>query len=116
MTLKDLEATFIRYTDTGYSIGFDLQNAQGILFLCPLCFVKNNGSVGTHSVVISFADRNVRENEGSMNDEGKPSRWNIIGGSGLDDLQLSPSIHLKGSDCGWHGFIGNSGVPPGHAA
>ncbi len=87
----------------------NLSEAQGINFLCPMCFAKNGGSLGTHSVSISFADRGVKDEQGSHNKEGRPVRWNIIGGTGLDDLQLSPSILLE-VGCGWHGFIGHSGV------
>lgn len=114
MTLKELEAQFITYSKNAEGREVDtnvesISEAQGIIFLCPLCFAKNNGNVGTHSVSVSFANRNVPDDLGSH------SRWTIMGGSGLDDLQLSPSISLDTSNCKWHGFIGNSGVPPGQA-
>jgi hypothetical protein len=116
-TLRELEAEFIRYD--GETASFrkteSIQDAQGILFLCPQCFLKNNGGPGTHSVLISFSDRGVTDAQGSHNKEGKPTRWGIQGGSGLDDLQLSPSIHLEDT-CGWHGHIGHSGIPAGSAA
>ena len=121
MTLRELEAEFIRYDRSPegrevYTYIESLAEAQGIVFLCPLCFGKNNGPVGTHSVVISFDGKGVPEDQGSHNSSGQPFRWSIIGGTGLDDLQLSPSIHLDTSTCKWHGFVGNSsGVPPGHA-
>lgn len=136
-TLCDLEAEFIRYEKSiageghgrpqpdgtmqwgGFEIDIqkvveNLSEAQGINFLCPLCFVKNNGPVGTHTVSISFESRGVKDDQGSFNKDGKPVRWNIIGGSGLDDLQLSPSIQIQ-TGCQWHGYIGHSGVQPGHA-
>ena len=138
MTLKELESYFIRYEkqiagpghgrlmpDGNYQYGgFEiwvlihtdsLSEAQGIKFLCPACFKNNNGSIGTHSITISFEHRNVPDEAGSRNDQGQPSRWSIIGGTGLDDLQLSPSIFIKNSPCQWHGFIGNSGILPGNA-
>ena len=114
-TLTELEASLIRYNEIGFSEINELSEAQGILFLCPLCFINNNGAIGTHSVLISFANRGVTDEQGSKNSSGQPSRWNIIGGTGLNDLQLSPSINLDISDCKWHGFIGNSGVHAGHA-
>ena len=136
--LRELEATFIRYEkglaeeghrrqlpdgtwqDGGFEIYYmpivqTLAEAQGIMFLCPLCFANNNGAIGTHSVHVSFEGKNVPPEQGSRNDKGEISRWNIIGGTGLDDLQLSPSIFLTTSHCKWHGFIGNSGILPGHA-
>ena len=93
-----------------------LAEAHGIDFLCPLCFAKNGGAVGTHGVHVSFEGRAIPPGCGSINSEGKPSRWRVVGGSTLDDLQLAPSILLSGPGCGWHGFVGSSGVPPGEAA
>jgi hypothetical protein len=92
-----------------------LAEAHDIVFLCPLCFQKNGGAKGTHSVLVSFAGREIPDGCGSVGKNG-PSRWTIVGGSTLDDLQLTPSILLGGPGCGWHGFIGSSGVPPGEAA
>jgi hypothetical protein len=92
-----------------------LAEAHDIMFLCPLCFQKNGGAKGTHSVLVSFAGRDIPDGCGSVGTNG-PSRWTIVGGSSLDDLQLTPSILLGGPGCGWHGFIGSSGVPPGEAA
>lgn len=92
-----------------------LAEAQGIWFDCPLCYAaKGNTGVGVHGVSVSFAERGVPDHQGSHNSEGKPVRWQVAGGTGLDDLQLSPSILLIGG-CAWHGFIGHSGVSAGHA-
>lgn len=87
--------------------------ADQIMFLCPACFAKNHGDVGTHSVLVSFAGRNIPDEAGSRNSQGKPSRWTATGNN-LDDLVLTPSI-LIGLPCQWHGFVGSSGIPPGHA-
>lgn len=136
MKLRELEATLFRYGkdiagpehgrplpdgtfqwggfEVDIQVPVNLPEAQGIYFLCPLCFAKNGGPVGTHSVCVSFANRGVTDEQGSRNKEGKPTRWEIVGGSGIDDLMLAPSILLE-SGCGWHGFIGNSGVPAGEA-
>lgn len=84
--------------------------AQGVMLLCPGCYVKNGGEVGTHSIEVTFRDRGVPDHLGSHDRNGQPSRW-AASGTGLRDLSLSPSV-----DCGcWHGFIGSSGVPPGEA-
>lgn len=94
--------------------------ADQIMFLCPACFEKNGGSKGTHSVMASFADRAIPDEAGSRDADGKPTRWTIVSGNGLDDLVLTPSILLDAKrpadqGCHWHGFVGSSGIPPGHA-
>jgi len=91
-----------------------LVEAQGIWFLCPLCFDTNKGSIGTHWVGVGFADR-APPGTFSQNKEGKDSRWSVSG-TGLDDLVLTPSIQLDTEHgCKWHGFVGSSGIPPGWA-
>lgn len=82
--------------------------ADGVWFLCPKCYAANGGAVGTHQVCILW-----KEGPGERWNRGV--RWQLIGGTSLDDLQLSPSIQTH-ADCQWHGFVGSSGVPPGHAA
>lgn len=93
--------------------------ANGIRFLCPKSYAKNGGTKGTHSVYVFFqgsphAGRNLK---------GEEVRWNVVGGSTIDDLQLTPSIlEEDGADtpaewrCGWHGFVGSNNVPAGEAA
>lgn len=93
--------------------------ADNIFFLCPLCFARNGGATGTHSVHVSFAGRAVPDEASTRDSTGKPSRWSASG-STIDDLVLSPSILLDASrkpeeGCHWHGFVGSSGIPPGHA-
>lgn len=93
--------------------------AHMIMFLCPKCFEKNGGAAGTHEVMVTFADRNVPDAAGTRDSTGKPSRWQCTGTS-LDNLVLTPSILLDASrkpeeGCHWHGFVGSSGIPPGHA-
>lgn len=93
--------------------------ADNISFLCPLCFERNGGEKGTHSVFVSFAGRNDPPEAGSRDSNGNPSRWNVSG-NGLDDLVLTPSIAIDVGQpnevgCHWHGFVGSSGIPAGHA-
>lgn len=93
--------------------------ADHLMFLCPLCFERNGGPKGTHSVMATFAGRDVPKEAGSVDSDGNPSRW-TVSGSGLDDLMLTPSILLDAKrkpeeGCHWHGFVGSSGIPPGHA-
>ena len=70
-----------------------LTEADHIMFLCPACFAKNGGAVGTHSVMVTFAGRSVPDVAGTRDADGNPSRWNVSGTS-LDDLVLTPSILL----------------------
>lgn len=93
--------------------------ADQVQFLCPACFAKNGGAVGTHHVSVSFAGRNIPDGTGSRDATGKPTRWTASGAT-IDDLVLTPSILLNASQppevgCHWHGFVGSSGISPGHA-
>jgi hypothetical protein len=115
MRLEELEPTFVRYEtkEAEYLIKVpDLKSAQGIKFLCPSCFVKNSGSIGTHGLEVTFSGRGAKDNQGSRNRLGKPSRWNVSG-SCYADLTLTPSILIdpaKPACDGWHGFITNGEV------
>ena len=84
-------------------------DAQGIWFLCPVCFQKNEGAVGTHSCEVTFEGRGAKDDEGSHTLEGAPSRWAVTG-STFEDLSTHPSIFLNGPGCGWHGYITNGEV------
>ncbi len=94
--------------------------ADQLTFLCPECFAKNGGSKGTHSVMVTLAGRSVPDEAGSRDNTGKPSRWTVQSGTTIDDLVLTPSILLGAGQpaeqgCHWHGFVGSSGIPAGHA-
>lgn len=80
------------------------EEADGIFFLCPKCFVANGGNVGTHGVICWF--------EGRVPDDRKPGpgRWNPVGDS-FANLSFVPgkkshSVALL-SGCKWHGFVTN---------
>lgn len=75
----------------------DQPRAQGVAFLCPVCFVKNNGPVGTEQVVCWFKDRGVPDDALPG-----PGRWTATGTS-FADLTLSPSVNVDNGH--WHGFI-----------
>ena len=102
MNLSTLEAVFMRIKVPGqlYDRVDDLSQAQGIRFLCPLCFAANNGPVGTHSVLCWFRGRGVPDTE-----EPLPGRWEVSG-TGLSDLTLSPSVLIT-TGCRWHGWVRN---------
>lgn len=92
--------------------------AHGIRFLCPKSFAVQGGPRGAHSVYIFFTN----SPHAGHNTAGEEVRWKVEGGTTIDDLQLSPSIQEQDEflspehRCSWHGFVGSSGVPPGHAA
>lgn len=97
MKLLELDPQFLRVdSPTQFRHVESISEAQGVMFLCPRCFQKNGGEVGTHSIQVWFANRRVPEELTP-----KP-RW-VVWGTGLHDLSLSPSIQI---DC-WHGFVSN---------
>ena len=83
--------------------GFSFEEAQGISFLCPRCFVKNNGKAGTHTCHVTFKGRYVGASQGIGDGKGGFPRWKAQG-SGFEDLTLTPSVQIVGG-CGWHGYI-----------
>jgi hypothetical protein len=90
--------THIHHVDT-------LAEAEGVWFLCPLCFVNHGGPQGTHAVCCWFV--------GKVPDDldPKPGRWTPQG-TGLHDLTFVPSegrtqsVALTGG-CSWHGYVVN---------
>lgn len=51
MKLTDLEPEFLKAASPqNFHIITDINQADGIMFLCPKCFIKNNGPAGTHSI------------------------------------------------------------------
>lgn len=78
-----------------------LAQAQGIIFVCPLCLAANGGvRAGVHSVICWFTGVPASVEPG-------PGRWNPSG-TGIDDLTFVPpgavSVQLIGG-CNWHGFV-----------
>ena len=112
MKLSELEPAFVRYEGEKITRteGVPLADAQGIWFLCPLCFAKNKGNVGTHFVEVSFEERGVLPAQGSHGTDGKPTRWKMTG-TDFADLTLTPSLKLEGG-CAWHGFITKGAITP----
>lgn len=114
MRLSILEPQFVKHT-LGDNKKIDihvhtLEESNGIFFLCPVCWNKNNGPVGTHGIVVTFHGRNVPDELGSHNKEGQPTRWNVSGNS-YENLTLTPSIDISRNLPGeWHGFITNGEV------
>ncbi len=102
---RQLEAKFIKLVERGSHVEVEsLQEADGIRFLCPKCFVNNSGSIGTHSVICWFEDKVADDVRPA------PGRWKPHG-TNLDDLTFvvgkhSNSVLLMGG-CNWHGFVKN---------
>lgn len=102
-----------------YQVRVDtIQEAQGIRFVCPKCYIANNGLMGTHGVVCWSSSRGVPDDA-----QPGPGRWSLQG-TGYNDLTLgeepgkSRSVLLHGQ-CkepdgsmgpGWHGFVTNGDV------
>lgn len=80
----------------------DLAQAQGVMFLCPTCFKKNGGAVGTESVLVWFKDRGVPPEAFPG-----PGRW-TVSGTNFEDLTLNPSVNVDHEH--WHGWIKNGEV------
>lgn len=112
MTLAELEPRFVRYeTREGRQWTIDVKSfakAQGVEFLCPVCFAKNAGPAGTHLVGVTFADRGATDDQGSHNRKGEPSRWQVSGTT-FANLTLQPSIDLT-PGCTWHGYVTNGAI------
>ena len=116
MRLTNLEPRFLRYEermdDDGkvhvyYVAAKDLHDAQGVMFLCPLCYTKNAGKIGTHSVIVWFQGRNVpnQAEPGAARSDRPAQRWTVEG-TDFVNLTTKPSIALEGG-CAWHGWITN---------
>ena len=110
MRLRELDASFLRIIEPKrYLHQDDIESAQGLFLLCPACFQKNGGKVGTHAVICWFSGRGVSDEEYP-----RPGRW-APHGTGLDDLTLvsgSSSVLLQGAPCKAHFYVRNGGIEP----
>lgn len=107
LRLTELDPQFLkRIDDNNFRHVDSIAEADGVMFICPLCFVNNGkNDVGVHSVLCW--NPSVPQTT-----EPVPGRWNLRG-TGYEDLTLeagSSSILLAGEGCGWHGFIRNGEV------
>ena len=71
-------------TASGFTVTFPrtdtIQEAFGIEFLCPVCFVENKGRIGTHHVICWSPS--VPQKFPPI-----PGRWRLVG-NGFHDLSL----------------------------
>lgn len=83
MKLLELEPQFLKVDPTNpdhfQSVDF-IGQSNGLMFLCPVCFLKNDGPKGTHSVICWTPEVPQTVNP-------KPGRWNFEG-TGYGDLSL----------------------------
>lgn len=105
MKLSTLRGQFLkRRADKIEGVFYDhvdkLDQADGLMFLCPTCYAKNDGMIGTHSIICWF--------KGKVADDVTPGpgRW-TPSGTKMNDLTLSPSVHLSGGGCGCHIWVRN---------
>ncbi len=104
MKLTELEPTFVKLVAKGWQLrDVSWEEADGLLFLCPVCFRANGGNVGTHSILCWKPHIPETESPG-------PGRWSFTGTS-LKDISLSPSVFLSGPGCGAHFHITNGIIP-----
>lgn len=108
MRLTELRPVFLRreLRDGGeYYVGVNtIAEADGVQFLCPVCFMKNGGSRGTHSVLCW----RPRIEAGVLPG---PGRWEFLG-SDFHDLTLkagSDSVLLTGG-CNAHFYVRNGEI------
>lgn len=92
MRLVDLEPQFLKWiSDTQFRSDATFTEADGIMFLCPKCFIENKGPIGTH-VVICWKPHVPQSTFP------RPGRWEQKG-TGVSDLSLvagSSSVLLTG--------------------
>lgn len=105
LTLTQLGAEFVRIVDdTTHKRGVAIAEADGVMFMCPVCYQKNKGSRGTHWVLCWRPRVDAPRPPG-------PGRWEMEG-TGLVDLTLkagSSSILLT-SGCRAHFFVRNGKI------
>lgn len=106
MKLTDLEPHFYRYAGgNSFALVETVAEADSVTFLCPACFAKNEGPIGTHRIRVDFAGKGVPAKIAIHNSQDQPMWWNASGNDATD-LTLTPSILILGN-CGWHGFVTN---------
>lgn len=106
MKITELNARFIRRNDLGFENVEDIAEADGLFFVCPVCYkTQGNTVVGAHSII-------CWRPQVPANIDPKPGRWEFIG-TCLDDLTLTAaasSIFLTGPGCGAHFYIRNGEI------
>ena len=99
-------STVSEHIEHEYHVPVDsIGEADGVQFLCPMCFAAHKGGRGTHWI-LCWRPRVPPEVCP------KPGRWEFFG-TGLDDLTLragSSSILLQSAECRAHFYVENGGI------
>ncbi len=108
MKLSDLNPKFLKIeSDKVYRMVDEMEGADGLGFLCPVCYTRNNGEIGTHIVICWNPTVPVARYP-------SPGRWRIQG-SGVGDLTLigepTSSVRLEGG-CNAHFSVINGEIIP----
>ena len=111
---EDLEGHFYKapfideYGKDSWLPADTIGEAEGLFFLCPVCFASNgNTHIGTHRVMCWSP--NV-----SQDFKPNPGRWGLVG-TGIGDVSLvagSSSVAIQGG-CGAHFFVTNGRIAKG---
>lgn len=101
MLLSELDPRFLKRIDDAHFEELDsMAGADGVEFLCPVCFQKNGGPVGTHSIICW--EPRVPQTTSPV-----PGRWRMSGGR--ESLTLtgdrSSSVLLSTAPCKAHFFV-----------
>lgn len=113
MRLTDLEPEWLKWeSPSSFKTVATLEEANGLWFLCPDCFKKNGGKVGTHAIICWSRSRGAPEDA-----RPGPGRWKIDGTS-FEDVTFNAdppedrrSIRLT-SGCNAHFHITGGEVHP----
>ena len=101
MRITDLEPQFLMNIDgkSWQHVG-DINDADGILFVCPKCLAESGERPGVHSILCWTPKVPQELSPG-------PGRWHLLG-TGYNDLSLkgvsNDSVLLTGG-CGAHFFV-----------
>jgi hypothetical protein len=105
--LSELEPKFVKRTENGgYAYVDSIDEAEGIDFLCPKCFVANNGPVGTHGIICWRPNVPLSVSPG-------PGRWELRG-TNFENLALdaSPASVKLSAGCKAHFIVGGGAIIP----
>lgn len=114
MRFDELQPEFLRYEADDDRIFLphtdDIAIAQGVGFLCPVCFAANGGPRRTHSIICWSRSRSRGVPDSA---EPGPGRWLLIG-NGYGDPSLvgdggSNSVQIN-TGCKAHFFVTNGEI------
>ena len=112
MRLRSLDAEFVSQynpvTGSHHRQGDQIDGAQGVLFLCPLC---------QKEMILCWFANPINAPRVPDSAYPRPGRWTASGNS-VDNLTLSPSVNLDTHEaqtaeqqgyhpCKWHGWVRN---------